>query len=80
MGPARGPPKLVGDGSLHFGKAESHLHCELKSLCCCKRHFSDCKYLLFCLFLMAKSLGWPELWAEQEAAKRNWTAKSCSAV
>lgn len=83
MGPVRGLPKLVGDGSLHFRKTESHLHCELKSLRCCKRYFNDCKYLLFCLFLTAKRLGWPELWAEQEVTERNWMEKrrqlQCSA-
>ena len=57
MGPVRGLPKLVGDGSLHFSKTESHLHCELESLCSCKRYLSDCKYLPFCLFLTAKRLG-----------------------
>lgn len=69
-----GLPKLVGDSS-RSRKTESHLHCELKSLRCCERYFSDCKYLLFCFFLTAKRLGCPKLQAGQEVTKRNWMEK-----
>lgn len=65
MGLGWGLLELVGNGLLCSRKTESHLHCELKSLCCCKRSFTECKYLLASLFLTAKRLGWPELWTEQ---------------
>lgn len=65
MGLGWGLLELAGNGLLCSRKTESHLHCELKSLCCCKRSFTECKYLLASLFLTAKRLGWPELWTEQ---------------
>lgn len=81
MGPVRGLLKLAGDGSLHFRTTESHLHCELKSLCCCKRYFKDCKYLLSCLLLTAKRLGWPKLRAEPEVNRKELDrGDSCNAV
>lgn len=78
MGLVRGLLKLVGGGSLHFTTTESHLHCELKALGCCKRYFNDCKYLLFCLFVTAKRLGWPGLWAEQGITEMNWMEETAA--